>query len=260
MAKPEDVTQLDVGDVHRDSDARVALITGGARRVGRATALHLARSGWDVVVTYFTSDTDAKRLRDDIREIGRACSIVRADFTNPEAATSALGDAVERDFGRLDLLMHNASIYEPGDLAEVDLRQLRDNWAVHCETPVLLTRRLAPLLRSTRGTVVTMTDIDLDRSRPNFLAYSMTKAGLANLTRQLARELAPDVTVNAIAPGAVVWAEGQTDDEKQRYLERVPLGRCGSAKDVARMVGFLCTDGKYMTGQTLRLDGGRSIR
>lgn len=260
MVKSEDATNSSADQAKADGDAKVALITGGARRVGRATALHLAKAGWDVMVTYLTSDVEAKQLRDDLHELGRACTIVQADFTRPDAAASVIGDAVESNLRRLDLLMHNASIYKPGDLAEVDLDQLRDNWAVHCETPVLLTRRLAPMLRATGGTVITMTDIDLDRSRPSFLAYSMTKAGLANLTRQLARELAPEITVNAIAPGAVIWAEGQTDDEKQRYLQRVPLGRCGNADDVARAVAFLCTDGKYMTGQTLRLDGGRSIR
>ena len=238
----------------------MALITGGARRVGRAVALHLAQAGWDVAITFNRSNDDAASLQREIETLGRRCLTVQADFEDPETAASVVGEAIETKLGVLSLLMHNASIYEPGRLAETGLDQLRQNWAVHCETPLLLTQRLRPMLESAHGTVLTMTDIDVERSRPSHVAYAMTKAALANLTRQLARELAPDVTVNAIAPGAVLWEPGISEDDKAAFLSRVPLERSGDPSDIAKLVEFLCTGGRYITGQTLRVDGGRTIR
>lgn len=239
---------------------RTALVTGGARRVGRAVVLHLARAGWDVAATYHTSSDAISTLADAVEHLGRRFVQVRADFADPEAATDRVGRAIDAQFDRLDLLVHNASVYEPNDLDSLDLAALRRDFAVHVETPLLLTRRLRPLLERAAGTVVTMTDTDLERSRPSYLSYQLTKAALANLTKNLARELAPNITVNAIAPGAILWAEGMTDDEKAAYLKRVPLARAAEGDEVPKLIAFLATNGRYLTGETLRMDGGRHLR
>ena len=239
---------------------RTALVTGGARRVGRRVALHLARLGWDVAITYRTSGEAMSTLADEFGRMGRGFLPVRADFADPEVAAAKVGEAVAKRFDRLDVLMHNASVYEPSTLDNANYGDLRRDLAVHVETPLLLTRRLRPLLEAAGGTVVTMTDTDLDRTRPSFLTYQLSKAALLNLTRNLARELAPRVTVNAIAPGAVEWAEDMTNEEKETYLKRVPLGRAADPADVPRLIEFLATNGRYITGETLRLDGGRHLR
>ena len=239
---------------------KVALITGGARRIGREVALRLAGRGWDIAITYLSSDDAAAELAESIQRLGRQCQIVRADFSDPETASASVADAIMKRFDRLDLLLHNASVYEPTELASINSEALRFNFAVHCETPVLLTKLLAGHLRESGGTVLTMTDTMLDRTRQSFLAYSLSKAAAEQMTRELARSLAPEVTVNAIAPGAILWAEEQDEHERQQYLSRVPMGKRGEPADIAALVEFLCTDGKYITGQTIRVDGGRSLR
>jgi len=157
------------------------------------------------------------------------------------------------------VLVNNASLYEPSSLHETDAQQMNRLWNVHVTAPLLLCQRFATLLRTSRGHVVNMVDLLAQRPWPQYLAYCTSKAGLWSLTLGLARELAPEVTVNGIAPGAVEWPDGYPEPERQKYLKRVPLGRAGTPQDVAELVHFLCTAGNYLTGQIIRLDGGRSI-
>jgi pteridine reductase len=144
-------------------------------------------------------------------------------------------------------------------LDDTDLALARRMMAIHFESPLLLCKGFAPLLRSARGHVVNMLDLLAERPWPKYAAYCASKSALWNLTLSLARELAPDVTVNGIAPGVVEWPDGYPEEERQKYLKRVPLARPGKPQDVAETVHFLCTAGTYITGQVIRLDGGRSI-
>lgn len=235
-----------------------ALITGGARRVGRAVALHLAQLGWDIAITYNTSADDAASLAERIEGLGRECVIIEADFTNPLAASARVAEIVVQRFARLDLLLHNASLYRRARLLEADLDLLRQLTAIHVETPLLLTQKLAPLLRASGGSVIVMSDQQIQRPGKTYAAYVVSKAAITHAVRSLARELAPEVTVNAIAPGVVAWPEDMPEAARRKYLKRVPLARAGTPQDVAQLVEFLCTRGRYITGQTLRLDGGRS--
>lgn len=228
---------------------KVALVTGGAKRVGRAIVERLADSGFHVAFTYFSSENEARELEKRIN--GRA---VRADLTDPQAALKAI-DGLDR----LDVLVNSASIYLPGALQDASIDQSRRLMAIHFESPLLLAQKFAPLLRQSKGHVINMVDLLAERPWPQYLAYCASKAALANLTLSLARELAPQVTVNGIAPGVVEWPEGYPDAERAGYLKRVPLQRPGTPQDVAGLVHFLCTAGSYLTGQILRLDGGRSI-
>ncbi len=241
---------------------RIALITGGARRVGRRVALHLAERGWDIAITWNTSAEDASTLAERVEGLGREFLSIKADSADPQAAAERVANAFSSRFARLDLLMHNASLYERGGLLEANLPQLRRLLAIHVETPILLTGRLAPLLKAAGGdgSVIVMSDEQLDRPGPAYAAYSMSKAAVENVVKSLARELAPSVTVNAIAPGVVEWPADMPEASRYRYLKRVPLGRAGTPQDVANLVEFLCVSGRYVTGQTLRLDGGRSVR
>jgi pteridine reductase len=166
---------------------------------------------------------------------------IKADLSDPHAAV----DAIDREV--------------PARLGDTTLEATRKVWAVHVESPLLLCQRFADRLRRSRGHVVNMVDLLAERPWPEYLAYCASKAALWNLTLGLARELAPDVTVNGIAPGVVEWPADYPEADRQKYLRRVPLGRAGTPADVAAAVEFLVTGGQYMTGQILRLDGGRSI-
>jgi pteridine reductase len=170
-----------------------------------------------------------------------------------------IAGVVALDFGRLDVLVNNASLYLPGDLQTATPEALRKMQAIHVEAPLLLCQRFETMLRAARGHVVNMVDLLAERPWPKYLAYCTTKAGLWHLTRGLALAMAPDVTVNGIAPGVVEWPDDYPAEDRQNYLRRVPLGRPGTAEDVARLVKFLVTDGGYVTGEIIRLDGGRSV-
>ena len=233
---------------------RVALVTGGARRVGRAIALRLAADDYTVAFTFRSSEAEARELEHHINGLA-----IRADLTQPQEAADAVFAQLTARFDRLDALVNNASAYKRGRLDETEVPLVRELMAVHVEAPLMLCRRFAPMLRASRGRVVNMIDLLAERPWPEYLAYCASKAALANLTLGLARELAPEVTVNGIAPGVVEWPADYPQAEREKYLRRVPLGRAGTPEDVAQLVHFLVTDGSYITGQILRLDGGRSI-
>jgi pteridine reductase len=238
---------------------RVALVTGGAKRVGRAIVERFAREGFDVAFTYLLSAVEAEEVVRQF-EAGPARVVrIPADLDNPQTFVPNLVGEFRRHFDRLDVLVNNASAYEPSPLENVTLEQIRRFNAVHVESPLLLCQALAAMLRESKGHVINMVDLLAERPWPQYLAYCASKAGLWNLTLGLARALAPDVTVNGIAPGVVAWPEEASDEEKQKYLSRVPLAREGTPQDVANLAYFLATEGSYITGQIIRLDGGRSI-
>ncbi len=241
------------------SDRPLALVTGGAKRVGRAICAELARAGCDVVLTYNTSESEAQQTARDLR--ARA---LRLDLSDPDEV-QRVGEKLARSAGRLDVLVHNASVYAPTPLHELSAEEAIRQYRVNALAPALLTRSLADALRaSTRpggGSIVALADIHaMGRPRKDFLAYSMSKAALIEMVRTLARELAPRVRVNAIAPGVVAWPEEgyESDrDAQDAYLRRVPLGRAGTPEDAANAVRWLALEATYVTGEVIRLDGGR---
>ena len=246
-------------DMAKQRQRPVALVTGGAKRVGRDIVETLAQRGFDVAFTYYLSGTDAEGVVHRVEEHGARAVRIPANFDDPGVFVPNVVDEFRRNFDRLDALVNNASAYEPGTLETVILEQIRRFMAVHVESPMLLCQQLAPMLRASRGHVVNMIDLLAERPWPQYIAYCASKAALANLTMSLARALAPEVTVNGIAPGVVDWPDDYPEDQRQKYLQRVPLARAGSPQDVASLVHFLCTEGSYITGQIIRVDGGRSI-
>jgi len=237
----------------------VALITGGAKRVGAAIARKLAASGYDLVFSYHRSADDAEQLLADLKNFDVKAVSLQADLSDPESAVDAIARAVIANFPRLDLLVNNASQFHKSDLAGISVAQLRADYSIHVEAPLLLAKFFVDHLKRSQGTVINMIDLLAEKPHPSYLSYCASKAALANLTLSLARELAPDVTVNGIAPGAVDWPDDYTIDMREKYLQRVPLKRAGTPEDVANLVHFLATEGKYITGQIIRLDGGRSL-
>lgn len=242
-----------------DTATKVALVTGGARRVGRAIVEALAADGWDIAVTYRTSDGPANELIASLRSAGRRAVAIQADLTDPESAADLIHREVRHTFGRLDLLVNNASIYTPAPLQQARLPDMQRFMAIHAYAPLLLCQRFEPLLRDAGGHVINMVDTLAQKPWPRYIAYCASKAALLNLTLSLAAELAPQVTVNGIAPGVVAWPPEMPESERQTYLRDVPLQRPGTPQDVANLVIYLVTGGSYITGQIIRLDGGRSV-
>lgn len=251
----------------------VALITGGARRVGRATTLALARAGCDVIITYRASRAEADATIADATHLGASLSVCAAmslELESPEAV-EALGLGLARSLPRLDILVHNASTYERTPLAALTAEAALEAYRVNALAPLLLSKTLAGLLAASEmrggGSIVAMCDIHalgehgLPRAK-EFAAYAMSKAALAEMVRTLARELSPRVRVNAVASGVAAWPESghESDGAAQaEYLKRVPLERAGTPEECAEVVRWLAMEATYLTGEIVRFDGGRNL-
>jgi pteridine reductase len=270
----------------KPSDRPVVLVTGGARRVGRAIVLEFARSGFDVVFTYNRSEGEAHELTQFVTQLGRQATSHRVNFDDI-ADVEQFGEQLAQTMSRLDVLVHNAGSYGGTPLADLDAATLMKHLRVNAASPLLLTAKLRPLLASSRlaggASVIAMCDMHaMGRPRRNHAAYLMSKAALTEMVSCLARDLAPQVRVNGVAPGVVAWEEpgaeppegsefdskGSDDrpapglkptseEEQRRYLRRVPLGRFGQPEEAARVVRWLATEATYVTGQVVRVDGGR---
>ncbi len=234
---------------------RKAFVTGGSKRVGRAIVEKLAANGFDIIFTYHNSDAQARELQEKIISAGSDCQIIKIDLESDQAAANILR-SLSAITSQLDLLVNNASIYLPDSSSRNFSQRMMQ---VNCDAPVQIVKNLSPLLKKARGHVVNMLDILADRPMPSYSIYSASKAALKNATISLARQLAPEVNVNGISPGVVDWPEEMPLEQRETYLEKVPLRRAGTPQDVANLVHFLATDGTYITGQNIRLDGGRSI-
>lgn len=238
--------------------APVALVTGGSQRLGAHLVAALHARGMRVAVHYHRSDSAARGLCAALDAQRRGATFaVGADLTDP-AAPDALVRAVAARWGRMDLLVNNAAVFRPTPLDDSALTDWDEILGVNLRAPYFTARAAAPLLRASRGLIVNLVDIYAERPRTEFAIYCASKAGLVGVTRALARELAPDVRVNAIAPGAILWSSEASEAEQQAILGRTPLARLGEPADIARAVHYL-VDAPYVTGQVLTVDGGRSI-
>ena len=247
------MNEADLGTCHP-----VALITGGAKRVGAAIARRLHGAGFDLAVHYRSSAEEALALQAELAsQRADSVQIFQADLADL-AATQALVPAVIARFGRLDALINNASSFYPTPLGEIDSTQFDDLFATNARAPLFLAQAAAPHLRESKGAIVNLVDIYADRPIPRYLPYCMAKAALVALTYGLARDLGPDVRVNAIAPGNIIWSENpEKADTPEMVLQRTALQRQGSPEELAGAALFLVRDAGYVTGQVLRVDGGR---
>lgn len=235
----------------------VALVTGGAVRLGRALSLGLAEAGFNVVVHYHTSEAAAREVARRVEALGRRAVTVGADIGNPDQIPR-LADAVEQEFGRLDLLVNSAASFRRGSFAEIDVQEWDEVFAVNLRGPFLLVQRLAPLLRKSGGSVVNIVDLSAMEPWVGRPHHAVSKAGLLHLTRVMARVLAPDVRVNAIAPGTVLPPADFDPAALERERERTLLRTLGSPEDIVRTTLFLA-ESAFMTGEVITVDGGRSI-
>ncbi|MEJ2131270.1 MAG: pteridine reductase [Gammaproteobacteria bacterium] len=240
---------------------RTALVTGGATRIGRAICTVLHEAGYKLWVHYHRSEDAALELARSFNRVRpgsvELCAGDLGSFDEVTGIVAVLADGAPE----LDLLVNNASAFRRTRIGEVS----RDVWdelmGVNLSGPFFLTQGLLPALERAKGSVVNITDVHAERPLGGFPVYSIAKGGLAMMTRALARELAPTVRVNAVAPGAILWPTDEEPGEaaQARILERIPMGRLGTPEDVARAVLFLA-EAEYVTGQSLAVDGGRSVK
>lgn len=241
---------------------KVVLITGGARRVGAAICRNLHSHGASIMVHYRSSAKEARALQAELN-LKRADSValIQSDLLNLSMLPNLVGDTVKR-FGRLDVVINNASSFFPTVVGEINNKAWDDLIGTNLKAPLFLLQAAAAQLKKNHGCIVNIVDIHAERPMKNYVVYSTAKAGLVNLTRSLARELAPEVRVNGVAPGAIIWPEDEAwSDElsRQRIINSTLLKRVGDPEDIAKAVHFLIADAPYITGQIISVDGGRSI-
>lgn len=250
-------------------NGKVALVTGAARRIGAAIATALHAEGASIAIHYRGSSgssrssgsrADAERLCSGLNGARSHSSIiVRANLSEVECLDELI-DSVLGEWGRLDILVNNASSFYPTPLGECSEDAWTDLVDSNLKAPFFLAQAAAPHLRDSGGNIVNIVDIHARRPLRDHHVYGSAKAGLAMLTRSLAKDLAPNVRVNGVAPGAIAWPEdGMTESMKEDIVDRIPLGRTGKPADIANAVLFLARDATYVTGQVVPIDGGRSI-
>ena len=239
---------------------RCVFVTGGAKRLGAAMARSLHAAGASVVVHYHRSREAADQLVAELHAVRAGSTLaVSGDLNDVDCLPALVARAVER-FGRIDVLINNASTFYPTPVGTITAAQFDDLVGTNLRAPLFLSQAAAPALRETRGLIINMVDIHARRPLRAHPVYSAAKAGLVMLTKSLARELGPEVRVNGIAPGPVLWPERDLDESlKAEIVAKTALKRSGSPEDIARTALFLATEAPYVTGQVIAVDGGRSL-
>jgi len=241
---------------------KVILVTGGSKRVGAAICRRLHGAGASIALHYRSSEREALALQDELNALRPdSAAAFSADLLDLQAIPELVAQVVAR-YGRLDALVNNASSFYPTPLAEVDERQWQDLLGTNLRAPLFLAQAAADELRRRHGCIVNIVDIHAERPMHGHLLYSVAKAGLVALTRGLAQEMAPQVRVNAVAPGVILWPDSpdwQDEAQRRKIVAHTLLKREGEPDDIARTVAFLIQDAPYITGQVISVDGGRSI-
>lgn len=236
------------------------LITGAAKRIGAACARLLHSEGCNVFLHYRSSKEDALQLCAELnQQRPDSAKVMQADLLNMNELESVAREACVA-WGGIDVLVNNASSFYPGVVAKVTERQWDELVGSNLKAPFFLAKALAEALADNKGCIVNIVDIHAERGLSGYPVYSIAKAGLAAMTKVLAKELGPAVRVNGVAPGAIIWPDNDLSEQvKQEILQRVVLKRSGEPADIAKAVLFLIKDADYMTGQILTVDGGRTL-
>jgi pteridine reductase len=242
------------------SDRPVALITGAGRRVGAVIARTLHGAGYDLALHYRHSAGEAAALADALERQRAGSTLLLQGELADIAALPTLVESLLAHYGRLDALVNNASAFYPTPVGDATPAQWNELFASNAQAPFFLSQAAVPALRNAHGGIVNLLDIYAERPLANHPLYCMAKAALAAMTRSLALDLAPQVRVNGVAPGAVLWpSDGKAYDDQQALLARTPMQRAGTPEDVAGAVLWLLRDAPFVTGQVLRVDGGRTL-
>lgn len=241
---------------------KVVLITGGAKRVGASITRQLHKQGANIMLHYHTSEMEARELQATLnQERPGSVAITQCNLLETDCLPAII-EATLTQFGRLDALVNNASSYYPTELGNIQLSQWEDLMGSNLKAPLFLSQAAAGALQASQGCIVNITDMHIERPKKHYIVYSAAKAGLVSLTKSLAQELAPAVRVNAVAPGAVLWPDGNQEfdqEYRQQVIQQTLLKRTGEPADIAKAVKFLIYDAPFVTGHILAVDGGRHL-
>jgi len=238
---------------------KTVLITGGARRVGASIARTLHGAGANLVIHYRKSATEAGALAGELNAArARSAQIIQADLLDV-GKLPALVEFAVRGFGGLDVLVNNASTFYPTKIGEITPKAWDDLMGSNLKAPLFLSQAAAPALKQSRGLIINLVDIHALRPLRDYTVYCCAKAGLHMLTRSLAKELGPEIRVNGISPGPVMWPEHGDEAARQKIIQRTILQKMGTPEDIARTALFLAASAPFITGQILAVDGGRSV-
>lgn len=243
-----------------DLQNKTALITGASRRIGAVIARTLHDAGMNISLHYRGSKEEAEKLANELNQLREnSCVIHRLDL-HKTGELSSLIDACQQHWGQLDLLVNNASSFYPTHVGKMTEQHWDDLIGSNLKAPLFLSQAAIPALKQTQGSIVNIVDIHAEKPMKNHTIYCSAKAGLAMMTKSMAKELGPEIRVNGVAPGAIMWPENELDAETQdEILNRTALKRSGMPEDIAATVLFLARDAHYITGQIIPVDGGRSI-
>ena len=237
----------------------VVLITGAAHRIGATTARLLHAQGMNIVLHYRSSRDQAQKIQDELNSVReKSVILIQADLHNTSGLSSLVEESVKA-WGRLDVLINNASSFYPTIIGKSTEEQWDDLIGSNMKAPFFLSQAAAPFLKKQHGCIVNIVDIHAERPLKTYPIYSMAKAGLAMMTKALACELGPEIRVNGVAPGAILWPDNLDQVAKQRIISRTFLKRQGEPNDIAKAIVYLIKEAEYMTGQILSVDGGRSL-
>ena len=241
---------------------KIVLITGGAKRVGAAICRLLHAHGANLMIHYRNSVNEARALQSELNlKRANSVAIIQGDLLNLATLPNLVEETVKH-FGKLDVLINNASTYYPTEIGNINEANWNDLMGSNLKAPLFLSQAGAIELRKQQGCIINITDMHVERPKKGYIVYSVAKAGLVTLTKSLAHELSPEVRVNAVAPGPVMWPENNPQfDEvyRQRVISQTLLKRIGEPDDIAKAVKFLIQDAPFMTGQIIAVDGGRSL-
>jgi len=241
------------------ADEKVVLITGAAHRIGAVTARYLHEAGFNIILHYLSSRSPAQALQQELNEQRKnSVVLVQADLLANNALTALVKEAYNA-WQRLDVLINNASTFYRTPIGSANDQHWDDLFGTNVKAPFFLAQAAAPFLRKTHGCIINMVDIHARRPLKEYSIYSMAKAALETMTKALARELGPEIRVNGVAPGAILWPDDLDEVTKQRILSKTFLKRKGEPEDIAKAIRFIIEDAPYMTGQILSIDGGRSL-
>ena len=241
---------------------KIVLITGGAKRVGASICRLLHANGANLMIHYRSSVNEARALQAELNlQRPNSVAIIQGDLLNLSVLPSLINETIKH-FGKLDVLINNASSYYPTEIGDIQEEQWQDLMGSNLKAPLFLSQAAAVELRKQQGCIINITDMHVERPKKGYIVYSVAKAGLVTLTKSLAHELSPEVRVNAVAPGPVMWPEDNPQfDElyRQRVISQTLLKRIGEPNDIAKTVKFLIQDAPFITGQVIAVDGGRSL-
>jgi len=236
------------------------LITGGAQRIGKALVEHFHQVGWNIIFQYRSSKDEAESIKEKLNyERTNSCEIIQCDFDDADSC-KAFYEKLESKMNGLTSLINNASTFYPKKLSETSHEDWIQLTTSNLYLPIFLSKFCSKELIKNKGSIVNITDIHAEQGLKNYTVYTAAKAGLLNFTKSLAKELAPNVLVNSVSPGAILWDVNEpSEDKKNEILSNIPMKRIGSEKDIVSIIDYLLTQNTYMTGRNINIDGGKSL-